>query len=122
MSVAWQLEEESWWAPLQVVAAAPTLHRVPEQSPARRRCTVGWAVTAAVAVLLVLLALPIRGIGGAAASTAPTRGQVYVAKAGDTLASIAARAEPTHAGALAGRLATETGTTVVVPGEHIFIP
>jgi hypothetical protein len=43
-------------------------------------------------------------------------------KAGDTLASIANRADPARAASLSGQLARETGTGSVVPGEHIFIP
>ena len=43
-------------------------------------------------------------------------------EAGDTLASIADRADPAHASSLSGQLARETGTGSVVPGEHIFIP
>ena len=56
------------------------------------------------------------------AQAAPAQGQEYIVKAGDTLASIATRADPAHAGALVGRLVRETGTNLVVPGEHIFIP
>ena len=43
-------------------------------------------------------------------------------KAGDTLASIATRADPAHAASLSEQLAREVGSTVVVPGEHVFIP
>ncbi len=43
-------------------------------------------------------------------------------KSGDTLASIAARADRADAGALAARMARQVGSTVVVPGEHIQIP
>jgi hypothetical protein len=76
-----------------------------------------------VATLLVLLALPIRAIGGSTlAQAAPAQGQEYVVKPGDTLASIAIRADPSHGGALSDRLAREVGSSVVVPGEHVFIP
>jgi hypothetical protein len=85
----------------------------------RRRVVLG----AAVLGLLVLLALPIQAFGGSTlAQAAPSQGQVYVVKAGDTLASIAARANPTRAGVLTQQLAREVGSTVVVPGEHVFIP
>ena len=85
----------------------------------RRRVVLG----AVVLTLLVLLALPIRAIGGSTlAQSAPAPGQEYIVKAGDTLASIATRADPSHAIALDGQLAREVGSTVVVPGEHIFIP
>ncbi len=76
-----------------------------------------------VVTLLVLLALPIRSLGGSTlAQAAPAHGQEYIVKAGDTLASIATRADPSHATSLAGQLAHEVGSTVVVPGEHVFIP
>jgi hypothetical protein len=81
-------------------------------------------VLAAVVVgLLVLLALPIRALGGSTlAQAAPAHGQEYIVKAGDTIDSIATRADPAHASSLAGQLAHQVGSTVVVPGEHVFIP
>jgi hypothetical protein len=118
MSVAFELEFE---------ACRPRLYALPDQpartapSPRvrRRRVVVG----AVVLTLLVLLALPIRSIGGSTlAQSAPAPGQEYIVKAGDTLVSIATRAAPSDAAALGGRLAREVGSTVVVPGEHIFIP
>jgi Tfp pilus assembly protein FimV len=56
------------------------------------------------------------------AQAPPSKGQVYVVKSGDTLASIAAQANPDRAGALTQELAREVGSSVVVPGEHVFIP
>jgi hypothetical protein len=118
MSVAFELEIE---------ACRPQLYALPDQpartapSPRvrRRRVVLGVVVLG----LLVLLALPIRALGGSTlAQVAPSQGQVYVVKAGDTLASIAARVAPTRAGALTQRLAREVGSSVVVPGEHVFIP
>ena len=118
MSVAFELEFE---------ACRPRLHALPDQpartapSPRvrRRRVVLGLAV----ATLLVLLALPIRALGGSTlAQAAPAQGQEYIVKAGDTLASIAHQADPGHAASLSGQLARETGTGSVVPGEHIFIP
>jgi hypothetical protein len=80
-------------------------------------------VAVAVLVLLVLLALPIRSFGGSTlAQAAPAPGQEYIVKTGDTLASIADRADPAHAAGLTERLSRQVGSTVVVPGEHIFIP
>jgi hypothetical protein len=118
MSVAFELEFE---------ACRPRLYALPDQparlapSPRVRRRRVVLALL--VIVLLVLLALPIRALGGSTlAQAAPAEGQEYIVKAGDTLASIAARANPGHASALAARLAGEVGSTVVVPGEHVFIP
>jgi hypothetical protein len=85
----------------------------------RRRVVLGLAV----ATVLVLLALPIRAIGGSTlAQAAPAQGQEYIVKAGDTLASIATRADPARATSLSDRLAREVGSSVVVPGEHVFIP
>ena len=118
MTVAYELDFETY---------RPRLYVVPDQtartaaSPRvrRRRIVVG----AVVAILLVLLALPIRALGGSTlAQAAPAHGQEYIVKAGDTLASIASRADPAHAASLSGELARETGTGSVVPGEHIFIP
>jgi hypothetical protein len=118
MTVAYELDFETY---------RPQLYAVPEQpvrtavSPRvlRRRVAVG----AVLALLLVLLALPIRALGGSTlAQAAPAHGQEYIVKAGDTLASIATRADSAHAASLTGQLARETGTSSVVPGEHIFIP
>jgi hypothetical protein len=118
MTVAFELEFETF---------RPQLYALPDQpartasSPRvrRRRVVVG----AVVLFLLVLLALPIRALGGSTlAQDAPAQGQLYIVKAGDTLASIADRADPAHAAALTGRLVRETGSSLVVPGEHVFIP
>jgi hypothetical protein len=85
----------------------------------RRRVVLG----AGVLGLLILLALPIRAFGGSTlAQVAPTQGQDYVVKTGDTLASIAAQAEPARAAELTQQLTHEVGSSVVVPGEHVFIP
>jgi LysM repeat protein len=76
-----------------------------------------------VVVLLVLLMLPIRAFGGKPiASSVPTAGQEYIVKQGDTLASIAAQVSSSNTLDLAHRLASEVGSTVVVPGEHLLIP
>ncbi len=118
MSVAFELEYE---------VCRPRLHALPVQaartapSPRVRRRRV--VLAAMVVTLLVLLALPIRSLGGSTlAQAAPAQGQEYIVKAGDTLASIATRADPTQAALLAGQLAREVGSNVVVPGEHVFIP
>ncbi len=122
MTVAYELDFETYRPQLYVVAdqsARPdgTFPRV------RRRRVVVGAVVAILLVLLVLLALPIRALGGSTlAQAAPAQGQEYVVKAGDTLASIATRADPAHPATLTGRLVRETGSNSVVPGEHIFIP
>jgi hypothetical protein len=83
------------------------------------------AVVLAVVVLaiLVLLALPLRALGGSTLARAtPARGGEYVVKAGDTLGSIAARADAADAAQLTVQLTREVGSAVVVPGEHVFIP
>ena len=121
MSVAWEIEFETY---------RPRLYVLPEQAaPAapsplvRRRRMMAGALVAVVVALLVLLALPIRTIGGSTlAQAAPARGQEYIVKAGDSLVSIARQADPAHAASLAGQLAQETGSSVLVPGEHVFIP
>ena len=118
MTVAYELDFETYRPQLYVVPdqAART---APSPRVRRRRVVVG----AVLAILLVLLALPIRALGGSTlAQAAPAQGQEYIVKAGDTLASIADRADPAHAASLTGQLVRETGTSFVVPGEHIFIP
>ena len=118
MTVAFELEFE---------ACRPRLYALPDQpartapSPRVRRRRV---VLAAVVVgLLVLLALPVRPLGGSTlAQAAPAQGQEYIVKAGDTLSSIAMQADPSNVASLTDRLAREVGSNVVVPGEHVFIP
>jgi hypothetical protein len=89
----------------------------------RRNRAVALVLGLVVVAALVMLALPIRSLGGSTlAQASPQPGQEYLVKQGDTLASIARRADPAHAGWMADRLAAQTGTTVVVPGEHIVIP
>jgi hypothetical protein len=118
MTVAYELEFETYRPRLYVLSDQPA--RTAPSPRVRRRRVV---VAAFVGVLLVLLALPIRSLGGSTlAQAAPTQGQEYVVKVGDTLASIATRADPAHAGSLTAQLVRETGTNLVVPGEHIFIP
>lgn len=88
----------------------------------RRRAVLGMLV----AGLVCGLSLPLTALGGTPdgqrqgiAST----GTVYVVRPGDTLRSIAVRFD--HGGdpwPLAQVLAKETGSAVVVPGEHVPIP
>ena len=118
MSVACELAFEAY---------APRLYALPDQparlapSPRVRRRRV--VLAAMVVALLVLLALPIRALGGSTlAQAAPVQGQEYIVKAGDTMGSIAAQADPEHRASMVVQLARETGSTVVVPGEHLFIP
>jgi Tfp pilus assembly protein FimV len=122
MSVACELAFEAY---------APGLCALPDQparlapSPrVRRRRVVSASVVAALLVLLLtLLALPVRSLGGSTLAQDPAApGQEYIVKAGDTLGSIAAQADPEHRASMVLQLARETGSTVVVPGEHLFIP
>jgi Tfp pilus assembly protein FimV len=122
MSIAFELEFEAYRPRLYALPDQPA-RRAPSPRVHRRRVVVGTAVAAAVLVVLVLLALPIRAFGGSTlAQAAPAQGQEYIVKAGDTLASIADRADPAHAASLTERLTRQVGSTVVVPGEHVFIP
>jgi hypothetical protein len=118
MTVAYELDFETYRPRLYVLPDQPA-RTAPTPRVHRRRVVVGViAVT-----LLVLLALPIRSLGGSTlAQAAPAQGQDYVVKIGDTLTSIATRADPAQATSFAGQLARETGSSQVVPGEHIFIP
>jgi hypothetical protein len=121
MTVAYELEFETYRPQLYVVPDQPVraVRTGASARVLRRRVVVG----AVLAILLVLLALPIRALGGSTlAQATPAHGQEYIAKAGDTLTSIADRADPAHATSLTGQLVRETGTSSVVPGEHIFIP
>jgi LysM domain len=123
MSVAFELESPAYCPPRLYVLPDLPARSAPTPPTVRRRRAALAAVAVAVAVLLVLLALPLRQLGGSTLAQAqPTPGQEYVVKSGDTLASIAARADRGDAAALTARLAREVGSTVVVPGEHIQIP
>jgi Tfp pilus assembly protein FimV len=118
MSVAFELEFEACRPRLYALPHQPA-RTAPTPRVRRRRVVLG----AVVLVLLVLLALPVRAFGGSTLAQAPpTTGQEYVVKSGDTLASIAAQVSPSRAGQLTQELAREVGSSVVVPGEHVFIP
>lgn len=116
MSVALELEYEEIYPPLRLVQGTPPT------SPAVRARRWRVAIGAAVTVVLVLLMLPIRALGGTSPVTTPVPGHVYVVQAGDTLASIAARVGSAHPAVVAQQLADEAGSHVVVPGEHLLIP
>ena len=120
MSVAFELEFE---------ACRPRLYALPDQpartapSPRvrRRRVVLGarrWRP------LLVLLALPIRSLGGSTlAQAAPAQGQEYIVKAGDTLASIAAQADPSARGlADAGSWPARSARRSSCPGSTSSFP
>ena len=117
MSVALELEYEASYPGLRLVPGVPQRAN-PSARVQRRRVILGLVVV----VLLVLLMLPIRSLGGRTiAGEAPTAGQQYVVRSGDTLASIAARAGG-DAARIEQQLAAEAGSTVLVPGEHLLIP
>ncbi len=119
MSVALELEYEAFY---------PRLRVVPEPAGAlwtpRRGYSAGGLILGAVAVvLLVLLVLPIRALGGKTiAGAGPAAGQEYVVRSGDTLASIATRVDGTMWPAWSSDWPTRLGSTVLVPGEHLLIP
>jgi hypothetical protein len=118
MSVALELEYETFYPKLRVVSLPP--RRVaPSPRIQRRRVILALVVVA----LLVLLMLPIRALAGQTLPVAgPTAGQQYVVHNGDTLASIADRVGGSNVAGLQRQLAREVGSTVVVPGEHLLIP
>jgi LysM domain-containing protein len=124
MSIAFELEYEACGRPFRLYALPDQPARVAPSPRVRRvRMVLTVAVTTAVLVLLVLLALPLRQLGGSTlAQDSAARGQEYIVKSGDTLASIARSADPAHPTSLASQLALQVGSTVVVPGEHIQIP
>jgi len=79
-------------------------------------------------VLLGVLALPLSGTGGHSHPTgsalAEKTGPVtYVVQPGDSLWSIAERVDPSgDPRPLMARLAAQTGSDTVVPGERVVLP
>jgi hypothetical protein len=118
MSVALEVEYEAFYPRLHVVPDVPG-RTGPSAQVQRRRVILGIVV----AVLLVLLMLPMRALGGRTiAGSAPTAGQEYVVRSGDTLASIAEQVGGGNVAGIERQLAGEAGSTVLVPGEHLLIP
>jgi hypothetical protein len=118
MSVALELEYGAFYPQLSVVPDLP-LRTGPSARVQRRRVILGFLVVG----LLVLLMLPVTALGGkTVADGAPTAGQKYVVRSGDTLASIASRVGGGNVAGIERQLASETGSTVLVPGEHLLIP
>ena len=111
----------------------PDIALVPERRPGTRRRTSPAVrrrrgLLAGIVVLLVALALPLSGTGGHSHATgsalAGTSGPVaYTVQPGDTLWTIAERVDPgADPRPLVARLAAQTGSDTVVPGERITLP
>jgi hypothetical protein len=102
--------------------ARPPRRRV--SAVVRRRRT----LLAMMGLALTLLALPLGGFGGASHTTesafaANGRQVTYTVRAGDTLWSIAQRADPNgDPRPMVSRLAAQIGGDTVVPGEQLTIP
>lgn len=100
----------------------PRSHGRASAAVRRQRALLGLVVGA----LLVLLALPVGVLGGRAlpSRATPLRpGAEYVVRPGDTLWSIALRLDPTgDPRAVVARLAAETGSATIVPGERLRLP
>jgi LysM domain len=85
-------------------------------------------LVAVIVVLAVALALPLSGTGGRSHATgsAPAgigRQVEYTVRTGDTLWSIAERVDPNNdPRPLVAKLAAQTGSDTVVPGERISLP
>jgi hypothetical protein len=113
--------DDDRWAGL-AQEPAPLPRRVPPE--VRRRRT----LVAVTAVLLVALALPLSGTGGhshpiGSALAETGRPVVYTVQPGDSLWSIAERVDPSaDPRPLMDRLASQTGSDTVVPGERIVLP
>ena len=90
----------------------------------RRRRT----LFAAMGLLLVGLALPLSGTGGNSHATGSALAETghpftYTVRSGDTLWTIAERVDPNaDPRPLVARLAAQTGSDTVVPGEQIVLP
>jgi hypothetical protein len=113
MSVALEVEYEAFY---------PKLHVVPDV-PGRTGPSARVILGVVVVVLLVLLMLPLKALGGQTiAGSAPTAGQEYVVRSGDTIASVAEQVGGANVASLERQLAGEAGSSVLVPGEHLLIP
>jgi hypothetical protein len=118
MSVAFEVEHEAFFPKLHVVPDVPG-RRGTSARVQRRRVILGVVAL----VLLVLLALPLTALGGRAITGgAPVAGQEYVVHGGDTIAIIASKIGGDNVAGVERQLASEAGSSVLVPGEHLLIP
>jgi nucleoid-associated protein YgaU len=103
--------------------ARSTLRRGPSAAVRRRR-----TLLATMGLLLVGLALPLSGTGGNSHATGSALAETghpvtYTVRPGDTLWTIAERVDPSaDPRPLVARLAAQTGSDNVVPGERIVVP
>jgi hypothetical protein len=108
----------------------PTRRRV--RPAPRRRVSVAVrrrrTILAVMALLLIGLALPMGGAGGHSHATGSALSEsaspfVYTVQPGDTLWTIAERVQPSgDPRPLVAKLAAQTGSETVVPGEQITLP
>jgi LysM repeat protein len=113
--------------PVSIPAAGPVRHVVatrPRHSAAVLRRRRAVAVAIVVMGVVAALALPLQALAGTTVTPhGAAGGTVYVVQPGDTVWSIAQRADGTgDPRALAASIVRETGSDVVVPGERIAIP
>ncbi|HEX3461151.1 MAG TPA: LysM peptidoglycan-binding domain-containing protein [Acidimicrobiales bacterium] len=114
---------------------SPILALVPDPVPVRRvRRRVSSAVRlrrtllALTGLMVVGLALPLGGAGGpshpsGSALAGTTHPIEYIVQPGDTLWSIATAVDPSaDPRPLVAKLASQTGSDTVEPGEHITVP
>ena len=103
---------------------ARSTHRRGPSAAVRRRRT----LLATMGLLLVGLALPLSGTGGNSHATGSALAETghpvtYTVRPGDTLWTIAERVDPSaDPRPLVARLAAQTGSDNVVPGERIVLP